>query len=607
MGTFGAGASTLGRIVTGFGAGAGSSVVQDVAATAAGSNQGIDPERAAVSGLVGSVVSPLLPRAPTGLAPRQLTPGREAVMAGERIGVPIPRAMSTESVPLQQMGAVSRGLPFGSPIEGAAARTTAALGEAAERTAQGFGAGGDPLHAGDAARQGILAWIRGGSAAVDRRVYGEVERLINRGNPNATAPLAETRVEAMALLREMQESTGTASQGAIRLVQDAIARPQGLTWQGAQRLRTEIGARLSGDILPEAGTSMPALQRLYGALTIDMGRIADAAGGPAAVAAWHRADRIHRLIVERRQDLARIIGTEGQVAPEQVFERLIAMARAGGRADINRLAQARRAMGPDAWNEVASAVIQRMGRDASGEFSPARWLTEYGRITNNGRNLLFGSTQQGQGLRQALDDIATVSQRFQDTMQKYANPSGTGRAVGTMGAITGAVTAPLHALAIGLGGYGLASLLARPASARAVARWAAAYTQAATRPGQAGAILLEQATRQLFEVMQENGIEPERPAQALPQQRTGQAEIGSGRTAVQPAAQPDLNVIYDAMLSKGVHPRNAVRAIGNPDLAIKMLREPHLYRDPTTPAEQKLAERAEQHPYDGGIYATATA
>jgi hypothetical protein len=42
---------------------------------------------------------------------------------------------------------------------------------------------------------------------------------------------------------------------------------------------------------------------------------------------------------------------------------------------------------------------------------------------------LFGGNA---GLGQALDDIAAVSSRFEATISRYANPSGTGRALGTL-------------------------------------------------------------------------------------------------------------------------------------------------------------------------------
>ena len=94
------------------------------------------------------------------------------------------------------------------------------------------------------------------------------------------------------------------------------------------------------------------------------------------------------------------------------------MAGTGPRADINKLAQARKVMGADDWNEVASSVVSRLGRDVEGNFSPQRFLTDYGNMSDAGRNLLFKSTNNP--LKTHLDDIAEVSSRFK-RLQQFAN------------------------------------------------------------------------------------------------------------------------------------------------------------------------------------------
>jgi hypothetical protein len=371
------------------------------------------------------------------------------------------------------------------------------------------------------------------------------------------------------------------------LVADAITRPQGLTWSGAQRLRSELSARLSGDILPAPGTSLPAVKLLRNALTLDMRDIAQAAGGPRAVAAWTRADEIHTLIADRRRDLARIIGAKGDVAPEAVFGRLAEMARGTVREDFERLMQARRAMGSGAWNEVASNIVERLGRTPTGDFSPAQFVREYGRLTPNGRTALFNTTGRD-GLRAALDDIAAISQRFQDTMTRYSNPSGTARSSGVVAGLTGMAMAPLHTLAAGAGGYVLARWLAQPRTAQAVARWMNAYTQAATRPGQATATLLEQAQRQLWAAAEQQGLPPEnRDVGPITPPPLAPPSMAPVRPAT---VRPDMagNRTAEELLRRGVHPSQAGRVVGNPSLAIAMLRTPSLYAQPETPAEQAV-------------------
>lgn len=396
------------------------------------------------------------------------------------------------------VGGATRGLPFGSPLERAAENTTGRLGSAANQAAADVAGGvapAGPLNAGDAARQGMLDWVQGGSQRVADRVYSTVDRLMP---PGATSLLPETRVMATTLQAEMAQSGARSSQSAIDAVAQAFNIQGGITYEGLKALRTEIGARISGAITPEAGTSQPALKRIYEALTIDRNNLVFRSGNQQAIQALNRAESVFRSIVQRRDQVARIIGEKGDVAPERVFERLVAMAQSKG-GDIQRLQQARQAMGPQAWNEVSSAAVARLGRGADDQFSPARFLTAYGKLSDSGKQLLFSSTgQAGQtGLRQSLDDIATVSRRYEQTMSKYANPSGTGRALVSAAGIGGMVTSPLETLALAAGGYSLASILSKPASAQVAARWTQAYLMAATKPSQATFTVLNQLSQQL--------------------------------------------------------------------------------------------------------------
>jgi hypothetical protein len=381
----------------------------------------------------------------------------------------------------------------------------------------------------------------------------------------------------------MIESTGRSANPALELIREALNRPNGLTFQGARDLRTEIGHRISGSILPEAGTSMPALKRIYEAMTVDINNAALHGGGPAARRALGQADTVHRLISQRREALARIVGESGDAPAERVFGHLIGMAQAGGRADMRRLWQARRAMGDAAWDEVAAAAVRRFGQGTDGGFSPARFLREYDRLTPNGRHALFGSTGRGE-LRQALEDIATVSRRYQDTMNRYANPSGTGRALTTTLGIAGAVTAPWHTIAGIAAGYGLANVLSRPVTARAVARYLEAQAQRASRPGQATAVLAEQAERQLRAALQAEAIRTNADAR-------GGADIAPWQTTVHREPRADLagNQTYRSLVQRGVHPEDAERALRDPRLLIDMQRDPGRWREPGTPAERKVA------------------
>ncbi len=81
-------------------------------------------------------------------------------------------------------------------------------------------------------------------------------------------------------------------------------------------------------------------------------------------------------------------------------------------------------MTPEAWNRVAGTLVSRMGQnpEAVGEaaFSPARFLTAYQGLSAEGRSMLFEGQPQ---LRQALDDIATISGRSSSSTPWRTRPA----------------------------------------------------------------------------------------------------------------------------------------------------------------------------------------
>jgi hypothetical protein len=165
----------------------------------------------------------------------------------------------------------------------------------------------------------------------------------------------------------------------------------------------------------------------------------------------------------QQQALSKVIGPKGEFAPEQVFSKLANYAGSKSTADIKRLALARQAMGPDAWRDVGSALINRMGTDNQGGFSADRFVTAFGNLSAGAKNLLFEPAQ-----RAALNDLATVSAHVQNRITRFSNPSGTARGLAGYG-LGAAIADPISVIGGALGTRLTATLLARPAVARAAA------------------------------------------------------------------------------------------------------------------------------------------
>lgn len=438
--------------------------------------------------------------APAVEAAQELRPGQQVVAAADRLSatgspVQVPRAVATDNMSVQQAGAATSNVPVaGTPLVKAAERTISQLGEKADEVSQGFGSGKSVAEAGDTARAAVKDWITGESAANASKLYGRVDSLVD---PNIKTPLINTR-DTIADIAAKRSAAGLSSGKATDAVLEAVQRNEGLTYEGTKTLRTSIGEDMSRGILPE-GVSAGELKSIYGALTKDLEASVQAAGGEKASAALSRANQYYKLVSDRRESLAKIVGSDGNAPAETVLSRIEAMAGSTSRADISKLAQARKAIGADDWNELASTIVGRLGRDVEGQFSPQRFITAYGKISDAGKSVLFRSGGKSE-LAGHLDDIAKVSSRFKE-LQKFANPSGTARAGfgGLIGA--GAFAEPLTTLTTVLGGRVLATALAKPASAASIAKWAKANEAIVRSPSPARLSALNTASKNLISTL----------------------------------------------------------------------------------------------------------
>lgn len=444
---------------------------------------------------------------PSGAPARALTPGEEVSAAAGRLSqsgspVQVPRAVSTDNMAVQQAGAVTSNIPIaGTPLVKASEKAIDQLGTKADEVAQGYGDAGSVAQAGDAARSSIKDWISGESAANTKKLYDRVDNLVN---PESKVELINTRGVAGEIVAERTAAhlpNGKAVDSILSAVQDS----DGLTYQGIKTLRSKIGEAMSSGILPE-GMSGGDLKRIYSGLTDDLRSSVLVGGGESAVGAFDRANKYYKLVSDRRESLAKIVGADGNAPAETVFNRIEAMAGSTSRADIAKLAQARKAMGPDDWNDLVSTIVGRLGRDVEGNFSPQRFITAYGKISDAGKTTLFRSTDKSD-LASHLDDIARVSSRFKE-LQKFANPSGSARAGlgGLIGA--GAFAEPLTTMSTVLGGRIVAEALSRPATAASVARVAKAQQSLALRPTTANVAIYGIATRNLINTLGAKNVSP---------------------------------------------------------------------------------------------------
>lgn len=398
----------------------------------------------------------------------------EVVQAGERIGVELPRAAVSDSRSTQQIGKTLSELPVaGTPLQDASRRSIQQLDDAARNVEQAYGSG-SVAGAGSGIRGQITETAKVRLPAKVAAKYDAVDALVR---PNVVTKLNRTEQVAGDILARRSNAAIRGNSPAVSMLEDALAQPNGLNYQGIKDLRTYFGGIMKDkQRLVAAGFDEGEAKMLYGALTDDLRNSVERSGGKAALSAFEKANAYAARVARKRENLEKILGT---TSDEGLVSRLQAMASNKSNANIKMLRRARSAVDPDTWDELASAILANMGRDQTGAFTPDRFVTAWGKLSESGRAALFGSTGR-RDLVQALDDIVTVSTRFRQ-LNQMANSSGTGRSVATFGAGAGFMTAPLTTLSTIVGGRALASYLAQPATARQVAQWSQAYYTAASK------------------------------------------------------------------------------------------------------------------------------
>ncbi len=422
------------------GAGQGDSVADSAARAATG----------AAGGALGSaVINKVLPIAGNA--------GRQAVLdAAKRLNVPMPRFSVSTSPLVQRAGMVGQSVPgMSAPLHEAMADSTAAMGATTDTLA----GGATKQTAGQSMGTGIKDWIGPVSQGDVAAKYNAVAAQMN---PNTTTPLYSTTNVANQIAARRQAAGLSGAGGAVDHVTAAIQRG-GLTYNGIKDLRSSVGEMMNSSVLP-AGTSGAELKQIYGSLSDDLQRAAFNAGGQQGLVLHQAANDFAAQTAQRREQLVKLLG--GPAAgnsDEAIYGALQRAASTGNSADIALLKQARSVVPTQNWDELSRGMVSTLGQDADGNFSPQRFLTDYGKISGNAKDELFAQNSQ---LRQNLDDLHTVSQQWK-SLYKYANPSGTaGHGAGIGMAIEG-WRHPLKTLGFYMGGVGLGKFLATPAGAGA--------------------------------------------------------------------------------------------------------------------------------------------
>lgn len=262
------------------------------------------------------------------------------------------------------------------------------------------------------------------------------------------------------------ESSKSLSSDFITRMKDAMGKDfqGGVSYQALDDIRKEVGKKLK----QSPGISdvdQGELKNIWASVTEDMRGIARAKGFEPefdTVNTWYSKTR------EQLNAQAKMLDMHA--------EKVYASATAGMKEGGSNLAELRTTLGPQAWPQVRSSVLERMGMmaDAKGasHFDTNKFFTDYKNINEDAKRVLFPEPEY----RQSLDNLATISEAMQ-TSSKAGNTSRTGAALTVFdqvaklavlplqiaGGAAGAMTAGAGAVLPAAAQYGLSKMLASPA------------------------------------------------------------------------------------------------------------------------------------------------
>jgi hypothetical protein len=420
----------------------------------------------------------------------------ESVLAAERLGVDLPYYAVTDSPALQRATKVSESVPFaGEPVTAARERAVAQIEDAVDALIPST----TKEDAGRKIGEGLKDWMTSGVRQKAKAAYDEVATLFE--NPNATKPLDNTR---NAVADIMSKRVGAKLEGttpAIDLVLPAVKSGEGLTYEGAKTLYTELRQLRSENMVK--GIEDVNVDRLYNALKKDVLDIAEEAGGEPARFFLQKADRQYQQMSLMREQLAKIVGKKAEaVSDEAIFNRLLGASKEGGSANNKLVQRAITVMKPEQLKAFQAGILAKMGRDADGTFSPNRWLGPSGinSLSPRAKAMIFKDEPK---LLQALNDVTTVSERFKN-LNKFGNPSGTSQGIFGGLSVTAGIMHPVKTLAAIAGANGFTRIMSKPATAQGFADWARRYENFVRNPTEQSGKLAYRAGQELNRMIASN-------------------------------------------------------------------------------------------------------
>ena len=283
----------------------------------------------------------------------------------------------------------------------------------------------------------------------------------------------------------------------LKGLQKDVAKNGGkLSWEAVKALRSKIGNKLSSfDLIPDVDKAQ--LKMIYGALSEDL-KLTAKGISKEAYNKILRADKFYSKGLKRIEDYLQPIMKVAD--PDRIVSTLLNSAKEGA----SRINAIKKSLNPDQYKIFLSSVLDRMGRiqpaqalggevlEGTGKFSSETFLTNWARLSNKAKEVLFSGKGWSKEMIKDFDDIVKISSIIRQSGKTFKNPSGTAdRVVGQGIVLGGGATAftgnPAFIFGV-LGAIGGANITSRMFTNPSFIKWLAQGTKIASTKGMDGVL-----------------------------------------------------------------------------------------------------------------------
>jgi hypothetical protein len=341
------------------------------------------------------------------------TPGRRAAATAEALGAPLPKGVASDRPVIQRTTAALSELPFvGSRIKTKVRAAERAAGTAIEGEAERM-TGGATSRAG--AQVGVQPGLDAAIAANRAEQDALYDVLRNQHINQVDLPMPRT-ARARAGVIAARTAAGHPNPEAGLEQVDNVARSA--TFNGAHRARTDV--RNAGDPRnPNPGYNSADFNRIERAMTADIRDMVQAsavdqtpAGRAAALRAFDEAERRFGPLADANALLRRLRDAQG----EGGIAALLGAAKEKS-GNLQLLADLRRTMPRQSFDMVGGLLLHELGYSTrTGEFSLAKFGTEFNKLSDQAINTLYSPTQA-----QALRRIAEMGRHIGEAMAEKSS------------------------------------------------------------------------------------------------------------------------------------------------------------------------------------------